>query len=128
MRFLAALVLTLATGLAAQQPAAPAAASPQTPARTQTSPSDQATALPPASTVVIPTVTKREAAEAKRQFEAAVKLRKAGDLSAAFDKFSSASELDPRSLDYITTREYCRQQLALQALQQGNKAVQDGNE
>jgi tetratricopeptide (TPR) repeat protein len=136
MRFIAAIVLMLATGLAAQQSTTTTAASPpESPSATasqgQTPPSDHADAAQPAqpgSTVIVPTVSKREAAEAKKQFEAALKLRKQGDLSAAFDKFSSAAELNPLSLDYITAREFCREQLAMQALQQGNKAVLDGNE
>jgi hypothetical protein len=77
---------------------------------------------------ILPTVTKREAAEAKRQFEAGVKLKSKGHLDAAFDKFSSASELDPRNISYVTAREFTRQELALQALKQGNKAMQDKDE
>jgi general secretion pathway protein D len=76
----------------------------------------------------LPTVTKREAAEAKRQFDAGVKLKSKGHLDAAFDKFSSASELDPLNVSYVTAREFTRQELALQALKHGNQAMQDHNE
>ena len=55
-------------------------------------------------------------------------MRSKGHLDAAFDKFSSASELDPRNINYVTAREFTRQELALQALKQGNKAMQDHNE
>jgi len=79
-------------------------------------------------TAILPTVSKREAAEAKRQFEAGVKLKSKGHLDAAFDKFSSASELDPRNVSYVTAREFTRQELALRALKQGNQAMQDRNE
>jgi len=78
--------------------------------------------------MIPPTVSKREAAEAKRQFDAGVKLKSKGHLDAAFDKFSSASELDPRNISYLTAREFTRQELALQALKQGNTAMQDHNE
>ena len=76
----------------------------------------------------MPTVTPREAAEAKRQFQAGIKLKSKGHLDAAFDKFTSASELDPRNVTYVTAREFARQALALQALKQGNQAMQNNNE
>lgn len=76
----------------------------------------------------MPTPTKREIAEAKRQFEAGVKLNSKGHMDAAFTKFSSASELDPRNVDYLTAREFTRQELAMQALTRGNKAMLDHNE
>lgn len=78
--------------------------------------------------VILPTVSKREMAEAKRQFEAGLKLKKKGNLDEAFVKFSSAAELDPRSYDYITAREFTREELAMQALRRGNKAMIDKNE
>jgi type II secretory pathway component GspD/PulD (secretin) len=67
-------------------------------------------------------------AEAKRQFKAGVKLKSKGDLDVAFDKFSSASELDPRNVSYITAREFAREELAMNALKQGNRAMLGGNE
>ena len=66
--------------------------------------------------------------EAKRQFKAGVKLKSKGDLDAAFDKFSSASELDPRNINYLTAREFAREELATNALKQGNKAMLAGND
>lgn len=83
--------------------------------------------LPP-DTVILPNVSKRENEEAKRQFQAGVKLKSKGKLDEAFAKFSSAAELDPRNYDYITARELCRQELASQALERGNKAMLDRNE
>ncbi len=82
----------------------------------------------PPGTPILPTVTPREAAEAKRQFQAGMKLKSKGHLDAAFTKFSSASELDPRNVTYVTAREFVRQQLALLALKQGNQAMQKNNE
>jgi tetratricopeptide (TPR) repeat protein len=87
-------------------------------------------APPPAAlgTPILPTVSKKQAEEAKKQFQAGVKLKIQGDLDAAFAKFSSASELDPTKLDYITAREFTRQELAYEALQRGNKAMLDNND
>src|SRR5271165_2049710 len=82
----------------------------------------------PSTAVFLPTVSKREAAEAKRQFEAGVKLKKKVELDAAFVKFVSASQLDPTNYNYLTAREFTRQELAMQALQRGNKAMLDHNE
>lgn len=73
-------------------------------------------------------VTPREATEARRQFQAGMKLKSKGHLDAAFAKFSSASELDPRNVNYVTAREVARQELALLALKQGNEAIQKNNE
>ena len=78
--------------------------------------------------MILPNVSRREAANAKKQFEAGVKLKKQGKLDEAFTKFSSASELDPRNVSYVTAREFTREELAYQALQQGNKAMLDHNE
>ena len=89
---------------------------------------EQTSAAAPSATVILPTVSKREAAEAKRQFDAGLKLRKKGKLDEAFVKFSSASELDPRNYDYVVAREFARQQLALQALERGNQAMLSNNE
>jgi tetratricopeptide (TPR) repeat protein len=82
----------------------------------------------PPGTAIFPNVTKKQAAEAKRQFQAGVKLKEKDHLDEAYTKFSSAAELDPTKLDYITAREFTRQQLAYQALQRGNKAMIENNE
>ena len=106
----------------AQQPAAADSATTQQP--------ETGAAPPPVEpgTPIFPNVTKKQAAEAKRQFEAGVKLKEKGHLDEAFTKFSSASQLDPTKLDYITAREFTREQLAYQALQRGNKAMLDHDE
>jgi len=137
------ITLALATSLVAQN-AVPGTSSPQpTPgiaaSSTQTSLPPQAVpdqsnsgpqtvsgAAPPPvplGTPILPAVSKKQAEEAKKQFQAGVKLKTEGDLDAAFGKFSSASELDPTKLDYITAREFTRQELAYQALQRGNEAM-----
>ncbi len=84
--------------------------------------------MSPSPQAILPTVSKREAAEAKRQFEAGIKAKKKGELDEAFAKFVSASELDPTSYDYATAREFMREELAMQALREGNKAMLDHND
>jgi Flp pilus assembly secretin CpaC len=157
MRFLAGiwLALALASLLTAQQAPGPTTAVvpptpvPQTSSQAA-SPAPQNQAAPPATasqgsqsaapqpvaasaqspivSPAIPAPTRREIAEAKRQFQAGLKLKSKGDLDVAFDKFSSASELDPRNVNYITAREFAREELAMNALKQGNRAMLDDNE
>jgi tetratricopeptide (TPR) repeat protein len=103
---------------------APAAGASSPPSAGQTG----AVSTAPLGTALVPTVTRREAAEAKRQFQAGVKLKSKGHLDAAFDKFCSASELDPRNVDYLTAREFTRQELVMQALKHGNQAMMEQNE
>ncbi len=105
----------------------------QQPSSTQASPQqppELGGAPPPApiGTPLLPTVSKKEAEEAKRQFQAGVKLKEKGDVEAAYTKFSSAAQLDPMKLDYITAREFTRQLLAYQAIQRGNTAMLENNE
>jgi len=78
--------------------------------------------------VILPTTSKREVTEAKKQFEAGLRYRKKGNLDEAFTKFSSASELDPRNVDYVTAREFTREELTMKAIQAGNKAMLANNQ
>src|SRR5271165_2494879 len=156
MRFLAVTLLSLAaaTLLAAQQPASPAdpttsqnsattaqttpqASQPPEPAAQSSGqpapqqPSAQAGQVPstmPPGTSMVPTETPQERAEAKRDFKEGMKLKSSGKLDQAFRKFEQAAELDPHNLDYITAREFTRQQLVMEALQRGNKAMLNHNE
>jgi len=57
-----------------------------------------------------------------------VKLKQKGHLEAAFDKFCSAAELDPRNVNYLTAREFTREELAMRALEAGNKAMLQHND
>ena len=57
-----------------------------------------------------------------------VKLKSSGRTEAAFEQFEQASRLDPRNVEYVTAREFARQQLVMQALDRGNKAMQAKNE
>ena len=145
MRIVSGIVLTLALSalLAAEDPIAAArpgdATAPQVKAQTaepsaETSNLDQpkAQALPdsakPAKTVVPPPPTPQAIAEARKQFKAGVRLKSSGKTAAAFENFEQASQLDPRSVEYLTAREFARQQLVMEALGRGNKAMQAKDE
>ena len=82
----------------------------------------------PPGTSVVPAETPKELAEARRAFTKGVKLKSAGKLDQAYDKFEKAAELNPHNLDYITAREFTRQQLVMEALQRGNKAMKENHE
>ena len=123
--------LSLAICLGAQtraDTAAPATenAAVTAPAPSQPTPSSEAAA--PSVTPIVSPESPRELAEAKRQFNAGVKLKSSGKLDDAFKKFEAASELNPHSVDYITAREFTRQELVLQALERGNRAMANHNE
>jgi general secretion pathway protein D len=144
MRFLIVigLALTLASILGAQEPSPAfpqknAAAEPaadqgsesaarglegQSPA--QTSPGSENSKV----TIIPPPPSPKDISEAKKDFKAGVKLKSSGETEAAFEKFEQASRLDPRNVEYVTAREFARQQLVMQALDRGNKAMQAKNE
>ncbi len=82
----------------------------------------------PPGTFVAPTETPRERAQARRDFEKGLKLKSSGRLDEAYDKFERAAELNPHNLDYITAREFTRQQLVMQALERGNQAMLENKE
>ena len=66
--------------------------------------------------------------KANREFKAGLKLKSSGKLDAAFEKFELAAELAPHNAEYITAREFTRQQLVMDALKQGNQAMRDHDE
>ena len=57
-----------------------------------------------------------------------MKLKKSGKLDDAFDKFERAAQLNPRSVDYVTAREVTRAQLAMEAINRGNQALEENKE
>ncbi len=75
-----------------------------------------------------PPPTSKEVALAKRTFAEGVKLKAAGNTQAALEQFERASQLDPRSVNYITAREITRQQLVMEALERGNQDMLAKNE
>jgi type II secretory pathway component GspD/PulD (secretin) len=82
----------------------------------------------PTGTVVVSPESPKELAEAKRDFDSGVKLKNAGKLDEAFDKFTRAAMLNPHSVDYVTAREITREQLVMDAINRGNRALQDKRE
>jgi general secretion pathway protein D len=78
--------------------------------------------------IVAPPPTPKNIAEAKRLFSSGSKLKASGNLQAALEEFQLATQLDPRSVEYLTAREITRQQLVMQSLERGNKAMEANNE
>ena len=96
------------------------------PATSQAAPSTSVTAA--GQTIVAPPPSARDVADAKREFSTGVKLKASGKTREAFEQFERASQLDPRSVDYITAREITRQQLVMEALERGNQDMLAKNE
>lgn len=82
----------------------------------------------PGNAIVPPSPSARDIAEAKKLFAAGMKLKSSGKTAAAFEKFEKASRLTPRNVEYVTAREFARQELVMEALQRGNRAMQASNE
>ncbi len=82
----------------------------------------------PPGTSIVPMETPKERAQAQRAFKEGMKLKSVGKLDQAFGKFERAAELNPHNVEYITAREFTRQQLVMQALQRGNKAMLENKE
>ena len=94
---------------------------PQPSAANQTAPAQAGT--PPG-----PPDDPKDVAKAKRQFKAGVKLKSAGQMDAALERFELAAKLAPHNFEFVTAREFTRQQLVMQFLKQGNQAMLDHNE
>src|SRR5581483_6015497 len=70
----------------------------------------------------------KDLADAKRAFDSGVKLKNSGKLEEAYDKFEEAAKLNPRNVDYVTAREITREELAMDAINRGNKALSEQKE
>jgi general secretion pathway protein D len=116
---------SLATPQASSSPA-PSAAGAQNDAQPLSQPTTESSQTAIAS--LPPPPSAHDVSEAKKQFSAGMKLKSSGKIEAAFEKFEQASQSNPRSVDYVTAREFTRQQLVMQALDRGNKAMQAKNE
>jgi tetratricopeptide (TPR) repeat protein len=134
MRFLAALlILCLAAGYSlAQQPeiassqASPASANPASaPSQAEANPSPD---TKPAGTLILNPESPKDLSDAKHVFDSGVKLKNSGKLEQAFDDFQKAAELNPHSVDYVTAREIARQELVMEAINRGNKALREQKE
>jgi general secretion pathway protein D len=111
---------------AADQPASETNPPTQAPASQSAAANQAAPSQPGIPTV--PPDNPKDIAKAKRQFKAGVKLKSSGNVDAAFEKFKLAAELAPHNVEYLTAREFTRQQLVMQALKQGNQAMLDHDE
>ena len=117
---------SFAAYLPAQQPeSTPSQPSPAAQVQPAATPAPEAK---PAGTVVLNPEPPKELADAKRAFESGVKLKKSGELQQAYDKFEEAAKLDPHSVDYVTAREITREDLAMDAINRGNKALSEQKE
>jgi general secretion pathway protein D len=125
MRLISGLLIfcTFAATLPAQQPASlPSANS----ATAQAQPAEASPAQPKTvGTVILNPASPQEVKDAKRAFEAGVKLKKSGDMEQAYDKFQEAARLNPLDVDYVTAREITRQDLAMDAITRGNRALNE---
>jgi general secretion pathway protein D len=106
----------------------PEAATSSQPASQPSSQDQSVPATMPDGTSVVPTETPKERKQAQHDFKEGMKLKSSGKLDEAFEKFEQAAELSPRNLDYITAREFTRQQLVMQAMDRGNKAMLENKE
>jgi len=129
MRLISALLIfcLFAASLPAQQPENTPAQNPPPAAQVQPA-APQTPEAKPTGTIVLNPESPKELSEAKHDFDSGVKLKNSGKLEEAFDKFSRAAELNPHSVDYVTAREITRQELAMDAINRGNKALNDQKE
>ena len=123
MRLLVGIVAAFVLSLAMCAQEAPTASSNAAPPG-EAPPAEAASA----TTIVPPPPTKKDVAAAKQLFAAGVRLKSSGKMQEAFEKFTQAARLDPRSVEYLTAREMTRQQLVMDALERGNKAMLANNE
>lgn len=79
-------------------------------------------------TAIVSVPSAADIVQAKRDFSAGLRLKNSGKLDRAFEKFQHAAELSPRSVDYLTAREFARQQLVMEALERGNQAMLEKND
>ena len=128
MRFVSGLLILcfFAASLPAQQPAS---TSSHAPAGAQIQPTPaQVSETKPLGTVILNPESPKDLADAKHAFESGVKLKKSGELEQAYDKFEEAAKLNPHSVDYVTAREITREELAMDAINRGNKALDEQKE
>ena len=64
--------------------------------------------------------------DAEAAFERGLKLKNAQHLPEAFDEFEKAARLNPANINYLTAREYTREQVAFNRIEQGNKDLANG--
>jgi len=72
--------------------------------------------------------SKQELKDAKKAFEKGLKLQKNGQNPQAYEQFTTAAQLVPRNINYLTMREMARQQLVSQHLELGNDQLLKGQQ
>ncbi len=125
MRLISGLLIVccFAASLTAQQPESTPSPAPA-PAQVQPA-TTPASGSQPLGTVILNPPSPQDLNQAKKDFESGVKLKKSGALEEAYDKFQEAARLSPHSVDYVTAREITRQDLAMDAITRGNKALDE---
>ena len=73
-------------------------------------------------------LTKKDLKEAQSTFNRGVKLKDSGHLPEAFDEFEKAARLDPANITYLTAREYTREQMVFNHVEQGNRELANGRQ
>ena len=71
-------------------------------------------------------LNQKDLKEAEVAFERGVKLKNAQHLPEAFDQFEKAAHLNPANINYLTAREYTREQVAFNHIEQGNQDLAKG--
>jgi general secretion pathway protein D len=74
------------------------------------------------------TPSKKELKDARQAFSKGLKLQRENRVDEAFAQFESATQLVPKSVDYLTAREMARQQLVYERLQRGSAYLTQGKQ
>lgn len=71
-------------------------------------------------------LSKKELDKARSAFDRGVKFKDSGHLPEAYDEFETAARLNPANINYLTAREYTRQQMVFNRIQAGNRQLSQG--
>ncbi|HZU41147.1 MAG TPA: hypothetical protein VE994_00615, partial [Terriglobales bacterium] len=71
-------------------------------------------------------LSKKDLKEAQSAFNRGVKYKDSGHLPEAFDEFERAAKLNPANVNYLTAREYTREQIVFNHIQEGNREMTKG--
>ena len=71
-------------------------------------------------------LSKKELREAETAFHRGVKFKDSGHLPEAFDEFERAAKLNPVNVNYLTAREYTREQIVFNRIEAGNREMANG--
>jgi len=71
-------------------------------------------------------LSKKELDKARSAFDRGVKFKDSGHLPEAYDEFETAARLNPANINYLTAREYTRQQMVFNRIEAGNRELSQG--